>query len=419
MQQVLSEAQANTARTGAVSSNNKRAGAAPAPAPSAAYIPTPDSTGTVDNFDELYPSNRWKDPHTYIYSSYTVEESCNAALAHGFTYFMDERDKDWLDKNNEEARGEGTSAQGAVSGTRHSSRSAKAKGKEPEPAQATVITEDEFELAMGLYEKWTHEKTEFLHHGLETGMSFPSFSEYSDQFANPIPLPSFACFSAPAWMPAPAKLARIARAIYPHWKERRLEREGHRIIPTLNADEADTLNESYVCFRRRDVKAARKTRASQASSSEKLARLQAEFEYPMQLAQKILERETLKRDLAAQAAQIWEKRQQMVDLARKNPSLREKGDEELFMDKERPIRKSEYVLSTLFALEGSAHLDSQTGKRNQAYIAQNTACQRSRICYQTQGASCAHSNRNGDRTCSHQGPRPRLGRLCRREFKFK
>jgi enhancer of polycomb-like protein len=83
---------------------------------------------------------------------------------------MDERDQEWLDKNNEEARGEGTSAQGAVSAagtsTRSGSslRSAKAKGKEPEVVQPLVISENEFELVMGLFEKVTHEKTEFLHH---------------------------------------------------------------------------------------------------------------------------------------------------------------------------------------------------------------------------------------------------------------
>jgi len=135
-------------------------------APPAAFIPTPDSTGVVDNYTDLYLPNRWKDPVTYLYSSITPEESCSNAIANGFTYYMDERDKEWLDKNNEEARGEGTSAQGALSAstTRTSARSAKAKGKEPEPSQAQVISEDEFELVMGLFEKVTHEKTEYLHH---------------------------------------------------------------------------------------------------------------------------------------------------------------------------------------------------------------------------------------------------------------
>lgn len=134
--------------------------------PPTAYIPTPDSTGIVANSDELYPPNRWKDPVTYACTSQTAEESIDNGVAGGFTYYMDERDQEWLDKNNEEARGEGTSAQGAVSisGTRTSSRSAKAKGKEPETSLPVVISEDEFELVMGIFEKATYERTEFLHH---------------------------------------------------------------------------------------------------------------------------------------------------------------------------------------------------------------------------------------------------------------
>lgn len=138
------------------------------PAP-AAYIPTPDSTGLVDNYVELYPPNRWVQPDAYVRSSETVEEAISWGLLDSFTYYMDERDMEWLDRNNEEARGEGTSVQGAVSASGATTRScpqrsAKAKGKEPEPAQAIAITEDEFELVMGLFEKITHDKTEFLHH---------------------------------------------------------------------------------------------------------------------------------------------------------------------------------------------------------------------------------------------------------------
>ena len=102
---------------------------------------------------------------TYLKSSDTVEEATSFALVNGFIYYMDERDKEWLDKNNEEARGEGTSAQGSVSGTStRSGRSAKAKGKDPEVSQPVAMSEDEFELVMAIFEKVTHEKTEFLHH---------------------------------------------------------------------------------------------------------------------------------------------------------------------------------------------------------------------------------------------------------------
>ena len=143
-------------------SGPSRAAAAPSQ-----FIPTPDSTGSVANYDQLYPAGVYKDSHNFLMSSYTVEDKTMHGLTDGFTYYMDERDKEWLDKNNEEARGEGTSAQGTLlspTGTRYSARSAKAKGKEPEIVQFALITEDEFELVMGLFEKVTHEKTEFLHH---------------------------------------------------------------------------------------------------------------------------------------------------------------------------------------------------------------------------------------------------------------
>ncbi|KAJ7133035.1 hypothetical protein C8R46DRAFT_1140417, partial [Mycena filopes] len=318
-------------------SNDKKA---PAPA---AYIPTPDSTGIVDNYEELYPPLKWKDPVSYACTSTTVEEATSNALAHDCTYYMDERDKEWLDKNNEEARGEGTSAQGAMSSpssVRSSARSAKAKGKEPEQSSPVVINEDEFELVVGLFEKVTHEKTEHLHLSLE-GMAFPPFSDYQETFAAPLIQADFAAFVVPSWIPPPSALLRIARAVYPHWRERRLERGGHRIIPTLNGDENDTLNESYICFRRREIKAARKTRASQVTSSDKLLRLQGEFSYPLDLAKAVLAREGLKQESARHAQNVWEKRLAVVDLKRKFPALGDKADDELLIDKERPTKKVE------------------------------------------------------------------------------
>ncbi|KAF8151729.1 enhancer of polycomb-like-domain-containing protein [Crassisporium funariophilum] len=316
----------------------------PTPIAQAAFIPTPDSTGVVDNYEQLYSPNKWKDPTTYVCTSTTVEETVTNGLSNGFTYYMDERDKEWLDKNNEEARGEGTSAQGAVtsvSGTRTSSRSAKAKGKEPEASQPVVVSEDEFELVMGLFEKATHERTEYLHHSLETGMDFPPFSDYQDVFSSPLTTVIFATYTVPSWIPVPASLLRIARVVYPYWKERRIERGGHRIIPVLNGDESDTLNESYICFRRRESKAVRKTRASQVTSSDKLARLQLELSYPLEIAKSILARETLKKECAVQSQGVWEKRLVFADLKRKFPMLNDKVDEDLLVDKERPAKKPE------------------------------------------------------------------------------
>ncbi|CDO73364.1 hypothetical protein BN946_scf185008.g127 [Trametes cinnabarina] len=305
--------------------------------PPTAYIPTPDSTGIVQNYEELYPPGRWKDPITYVKSSDTVEESISFALANGFIYYMDERDKEWLDKNNQEARGEGTSAQGAMSGTStRSGRSAKAKGKEPDYVQPVAMTEDEFELVMSIFEKVTHEKTEFLHHvgssvagasarakgsqGLEQGAPFPPFSDYQDTFASPLKSEMFAVFQVPDWVPPPPQMLRYARVVYPYWRERRLERGGHRIIPTVNLDETDTLNESYICFRRREIKAT-------------------ELGTALDLVRLVRQREDVKRDTQRQNQLVWERRRGFADLKRMHPSLGTKEDEELFMDKEKPPKK--------------------------------------------------------------------------------
>ncbi|KAF8127863.1 enhancer of polycomb-like-domain-containing protein [Boletus edulis] len=313
------------------------------PAP-AAYIPTPDSTGLVDNYAELHPPNRWTQPDAYVRSSETVEESVSSGLVDGFTYYMDERDKEWLDRNNEEARGEGTSVQGAVSASgattrSYPQRSAKAKGKEPESAQAVSITEDEFELVMGIFEKSTHDKTEFLHHGLESGMTFPPFSDYQEVFSAPLPPSLFASFIVPTWISPPAQLLRLAKVIYPYWRERRVERGGHRIIPTLNYDEADVTNESYICFRRREIKSVRKTRASQATSSDKLLRLQSELAQSLELAKTLVARENLKKENMHQVVQVWEKRLEFAELKRKFTALGTKEDEELLHEKERVVKK--------------------------------------------------------------------------------
>lgn len=136
-------------------------------ATSAAYIPVPDAAGLVDNYADNYPPDRWREPANYLKFSETIDECIVWAIADGFSYFMDERDKEWLEKINQDARGEGTSSQASLSAsgttTRSSNRSAKYKGKEPDPSLPAAMTEDEFELVMGIFEKTTHDNTPFLH----------------------------------------------------------------------------------------------------------------------------------------------------------------------------------------------------------------------------------------------------------------
>ena len=167
-----------------------------------AHIPTPDAAGVVEAYDSLYQSGKYKEPTTHLRFSDTVEETVEHGLAGGFTYFLDERDAEWIKKNNQEARGEGTSASAGANGhveetaatasTRSGralhGRNSKGKGKEPEPVFGNtngavsganmalnsngndhptcpriVVDEDEFELVMGIFEKLTEDKFPFIH----------------------------------------------------------------------------------------------------------------------------------------------------------------------------------------------------------------------------------------------------------------
>jgi hypothetical protein len=84
----------------------------------------------------------------------------------------------------------------------------------------------------------------------------------------------------------------------------------------------------------------RKTRASQASSSEKLLRLKQELTTAAELVSGVLKREQLKREVAQQAQDVWEKRGDYVYLKRKFPSLlNAKEDDELLYDKEKVVKK--------------------------------------------------------------------------------
>lgn len=203
-------------------------------------------------------------------------------------------------------------------------------------------------------------------------MQFPEFSEYHDSFARELSPAIFANFIKPSWVPKPNVLLRISQIIYPHWRERRLDRQGHRIIPTLNVrippfngasnvadcafqyDETDTQNESYICFRRREIKSVRKTRASQISSSDKLARLQTEMAHPVRISQLLRDREKVKAEASFQGEQVWASRLDFVELKAKFKSLNDPADEVLLVDKERPTKKQEaYVFFVVIGWSNS------------------------------------------------------------------
>ena len=77
-------------------------------------------------------------------------------------------------------------------------------------------------------------------------MEFPAFVGYQDVFSSPLAPTVFATYIPPPWIPEPQALLRIAKAVYPHWKERRIDRGGHRIIPTVNVSRHSHLSISLI-----------------------------------------------------------------------------------------------------------------------------------------------------------------------------
>ncbi|KAJ7920980.1 hypothetical protein B0H13DRAFT_2318886 [Mycena leptocephala] len=129
----------------------------------------------------------------------------------------------------------------------------------------------------------------------------------------------FASYVTPSGIPPPAPLVRIARTIYPHWKQL-----FHQLIITPQCDENDFLNESYICFRRRATNPSAKRNVS----------------HVLDIADALLARENVKQAVAVKSHNVWRARQSMADLLRKFPSLITKADEDIPSDPGPPATAS-------------------------------------------------------------------------------
>ncbi|KAJ7477818.1 hypothetical protein B0H11DRAFT_2029381 [Mycena galericulata] len=173
-------------------------------APDGPLIPTPGTTLIpAEDYIRLYPPGKWRDPVLYVETTDLIGDD--------WTYDMDEVDKQWLDETNE-AAGRRIGMNLTV---------------------ATVISEEEFEVVMGLLERFTAEQV--LTDGPPPAHIFETSSSYS-----------------------PARLLCIAHDIYPHWKNRR--GPGGRVRPSLNYHDKDFLDPGYICFRKRANRRPRRAR---------------------------------------------------------------------------------------------------------------------------------------------------------------
>ncbi len=106
------------------------------------------------------------------------------------------------------------------------------------------------------------------------------------------------------------KILSFAKDIYDHWKNRRQDSNNHPLQPTLKFEKNQEKDDGdpYVCFRRRDVRQTRKTRARDVQSTDKLKRLRKELEDGRNLITLAYQRELTKRDLLKVDRSIFEQR---------------------------------------------------------------------------------------------------------------
>lgn len=278
------------------------------------YIPTPDASKVWPEYKKYYKGT-FVSPASYIRGSATVEDTC------GVLYCMDEIDADFLEQMN-------------------------AKISSP----SEQCTEDEFEFISDKFESYTNEKQPFLSMDPSNIASLEEMSKViinqmlkaerdptSPEFLlNKIHNKSTSIY-APIGRPLEThgrshavSFRKFSSTIYPHWKNRRLERGGKPIFPTLkfedqNASEKENDNDPYVCFRRREVRQVRKTRRADQQSSERLRKLQAEMEAARRLVAMVVKREELRKEALKTEWDIFEKRSKVKALKRQ---LGIKGDDE-------------------------------------------------------------------------------------------
>lgn len=143
------------------------------------YIPTPDASKTISEYEASYPK-RFSQPTSYIRFSSTVEDCCGTA------YCMDSDDDTFLQKLNSNKRSAG----------------------------AQICSEDVFEEVVQHFENTVAARQPYLHTDVSNILNYEEMELVFDEN-----------FSSAA--------KSFALAIYDHWKERRIKRGGRPIMPTI------------------------------------------------------------------------------------------------------------------------------------------------------------------------------------------
>ncbi|KAI8814890.1 enhancer of polycomb-like-domain-containing protein [Cladochytrium replicatum] len=126
-----------------------------------------------------------------------------------------------------------------------------------------------------------------------------------------------------------APLKPAVPAVYGYWKGRREHGGGNKpLISQLRLDEYGPKADSnpYVCFRKREIKAVRKTRRCDSQSLEKLLRLREEMRKAHRILELVVDRERKKRESLIIEHQIFHQRSLIRRLKKRLGKLSDKSD---------------------------------------------------------------------------------------------
>ena len=319
------------------------------------YIPTPDASRIWPEAHKYYKDQKFKQPETYIKFSATVEDTV------GVQYNMDEIDEKFY---------------------RETLCKYYPKKKNKSEENNRKCTELEFETICDKLEKTIEARQPFLSMDPTNILSYEELSSYIvDQFksavktSNPYIVtnggnleyisttalkerlskeikyePFVTIFdknqvSTTAVRPIPKLFELFGRPIYDHWKERKIERKGKTIQPTLkfedpNSNEKENDNDPYICFRRREFRQARKTRRADTIGAERIRLMQKSLHRARDLIMSVSEREILKLENFQSEHELFKVRCNTKACKRE---LNIKGDDYLFFPhkKKKVVRTSE------------------------------------------------------------------------------
>jgi enhancer of polycomb-like protein len=188
------------------------------------------------------------------------------------------------------------------------------QGYNADPPAAGTLSEDDFERIMEVFEDTAAEQTPFA-----------SVDNTVVAYATMVPALNHLNSSS---------IMQHAKAVYEYWKSRRQEMGNKPLHPTLKFETHQETDDTdpFVCFRRREARQTRKTRARDNKIAETLKRLRRELEDGRQLVLLSYEREMTKRELLHMDRAVFEERARLKHIKVKL-GIKAEGDEDLVNQK--------------------------------------------------------------------------------------